>query len=161
MNDKPYDGCYIGFVLLFHIAFGAHSSGEFSTFGGSCIALFFMMFGDNLLPAFRLIDGSHEWWMRAAADVAGCLYVTVFMGIVLNMSVAIVVDTYKFVSRESNIILLDEPEADELLQTEEMRREQQLQRDALIQSLKEEVVSQLQMIKQLQHKDKRPSVSQL
>lgn len=142
--------CFIGFALLFFVAFGDRSAGEFETFGSTCVALGFMLFGDNLLPAFRLIDGSREWWMRAASDAAGCLYVAVFMGIVLNMSIATVVDTYKHVSREAQIVLLGEDESSEGDAGSEGNR---LMREALIDALKEEVTAQLRMIKQLQERN--------
>ncbi|PHR97626.1 MAG: hypothetical protein COA68_12335, partial [Oceanobacter sp.] len=89
---------YCGFAMLLYVAFGANSAGEFDSFGSACLALVFMMFGDNLLPAFRKIDGSRHWWMRAAADTIGCLYVALFMSVVLNVAIATVVDTYKDVS---------------------------------------------------------------
>lgn len=95
---------FVGFAHLFTIAFGSESSGEFETFGRSLLALVFMMFGDNLLPAFRLIDGSRYWWMRAAADFIGCLYVAVFMSIVLNLIISVVVDTYVTFVRDSKVL---------------------------------------------------------
>lgn len=98
---------FFGFAALLTIAFGRSSLGEFETLHRSLVALVFMMFGDNLLPAFRKMDGSRYWWMRAAADAAGCAYVVVFMSVVLNLSIAVVVETYHETRVESQQLLLE------------------------------------------------------
>lgn len=102
---------FFGFACLFHFSFGSTGNGEFGSMHSTLVALVFMMYGDNLLPAFRTMDEQQLWWMTVLADIAGCAYVAMFMSVTLNLAVAVVVDTYHDVCHQNEVLLLVEDDA--------------------------------------------------
>jgi hypothetical protein len=85
---------FFGFVCFATIVFGPHSSGQFESFGWTAVSLFFMMYGDALLPAIRRAGSTRTWYIKMLANVFGVVYTFLFMGLALSIAMAVVIDTY-------------------------------------------------------------------
>jgi hypothetical protein len=113
---------FVGSVCFATIVFGSAlssgddgSRGEFDTFSSTATALFTATFGDSLLAAFRTTqrdsgggsDGIGRWIQRSIGGVFIVLYVFVFMSVVLNVALAIVMETFGELRETFGVAVLD------------------------------------------------------
>ncbi|EAN85664.1 hypothetical protein C3747_139g86 [Trypanosoma cruzi] len=80
---------FFGFALFFCIVFGPHSNGEFSDMGFSLVALYFVMFGDAILPAIEDAEGSVYLIVTVLANFMTMLFILFFMMTMLNLAMSI------------------------------------------------------------------------
>ncbi|EKF28048.1 hypothetical protein MOQ_008215 [Trypanosoma cruzi marinkellei] len=80
---------FVGFALFFCIVFGPHSNGEFSDMGFSLVALYFVMFGDAILPAIEDAEGSVYLIVTVLANFMTMLFILFFMMTMLNLAMSI------------------------------------------------------------------------
>ncbi|RNF23010.1 uncharacterized protein Tco025E_02921 [Trypanosoma conorhini] len=80
---------FVGFAFFFSIVFGPHSDGEFADVGFSLVGLYFVMFGDAILPAIEDAQRSVHPIVTLLANVMTMLFILFFMMTMLNLAMAI------------------------------------------------------------------------
>ncbi|KEG11765.1 hypothetical protein DQ04_02301040 [Trypanosoma grayi] len=80
---------FFGFAFFYHIVFGPHSNGEFTDMGFTFVALYFMMFGDAILPAIENAENSAFVIVTILANFMTMLFILLFMMTMLNVAMSI------------------------------------------------------------------------
>ncbi|KAG5510955.1 hypothetical protein JKF63_06456 [Porcisia hertigi] len=80
---------FLGFAFFFVIAFGAHSNGHFTTLSWASISLYFMAYGDLLLPTTKVVADTPYAVTSFFAGVLVVIFVLMFFLIMLNMAMSI------------------------------------------------------------------------
>ncbi|ESL12022.1 hypothetical protein TRSC58_00217 [Trypanosoma rangeli SC58] len=80
---------FVGFAFFFFIVFGPHSNGKFSDMGFSLVVLYFVMFGDAILPAIEDAEQSVHPIVTGLANFMTMMFILFFMMTVLNLAMSI------------------------------------------------------------------------
>ncbi|KAH8613913.1 hypothetical protein ERJ75_000754300 [Trypanosoma vivax] len=89
---------FLGFTLFFCIVFGPHSNGEFHDIGFAVMALYFMMFGDSLLPAIDKAEKSTFVSVTILASLMTVIFLFLTC-IVLNLAMSITQEQWVLLRR--------------------------------------------------------------
>ncbi|RNF07553.1 hypothetical protein TraAM80_03297 [Trypanosoma rangeli] len=80
---------FVGFSLFFCIVFGPHSNGKLSDMGFSLVVLYFVMFGDAILPTIEDAEQSVYPIVTVLANFMTMMFILFFMMTVLNLAMSI------------------------------------------------------------------------
>ncbi|KAH9599903.1 Polycystin cation channel [Trypanosoma melophagium] len=133
---------FIGFAFFFWIVFGPHSNGEFTDMGFSMIALYFMMYGDALLPAIENAQGSVYPIVGILANLMTVIFVFLFMMTMLNLAMSITQQEWGLLRRRFGACL----SVGNLLVA--VRSREQVKREAM-----ETIIANLELLLHIRHEE--------
>lgn len=91
---------FIGFVLFYCMVFGPHSDGRFTDVNYSFMTLYFMMFGDALVPAIASAGGSS---FSLATFLANTVTVVYILLVIIALNLAMSITQYQWVRQRRKI----------------------------------------------------------
>jgi hypothetical protein len=87
---------FVGFTFFATIVYGSFNP-QYASFLEAATALYSSLFGDSLLQSFQTSERSASFWIIQSARIFCFCFIALFMWVILNIALAIVVDSYEHV----------------------------------------------------------------